>query len=154
MGRSPRILLVRLSALGDVLHTLPALELLRRSLPDAEIEWVVEPPAADLLAEHPSLDRVWVFPRPALRQPRDRVMALHATATLARDLRRERFDAVLDLQGLLRSALIARLPRCGQRFGPAWAREGASWLYSDPLDLPRPREAHACERAAWGVRAV
>ena len=145
---------MRLSALGDVLHTLPALELLRAALPEARLEWVVETPAANLLAGHPALDRLWVFPRPALRKVRTRVAALHQSVTLIRELRAQRFDAVLDLQGLLRSALIARIPRSPQRFGPAWAREGARYLYSDPLDAPRPGAAHACERAAWGVRAV
>ncbi|MEZ6185374.1 MAG: glycosyltransferase family 9 protein [Planctomycetota bacterium] len=151
---APRILLVRLSALGDVLHTLPAVALLRRAMPQARLEWVVETPAADLLRGHPDLDRLWVFPRPALRNPRSRVAALTASAALARDLRRARFDAVLDLQGLLRSALVARLPRTPQRFGPGWAREGATWLYTDPLDLPRPGEAHAALRAALAVRGV
>lgn len=147
-----RLLLVRLSAIGDVLHTLPALEVLRAAAPDAEVTWVVEPAAAPLLAGHPALDRVVVLDRRAVQHGPRRLGALRAAARALLDLRGARFDAALDLQGLLRSAAVARASGAARVLGPAWAREGARHLYTDPLDLPRPGEAHAVERYVIGVR--
>ena len=139
-----RVLLVRLSALGDVVHALPALERLRAALPDATLTWVSEPHAAPVLRGHPSLDELVVL---------ERKQALRAGGALRRTLRglrglRGRFDAALDLQGLLRSALVARASQAPLLLGPAWAPEGARFLYRRGLHVPRPGEAHAVERAA------
>ena len=146
--------MVRLSALGDVLHALPALELLRAALPAAELWWAVEAPGAPLLAGHPALDRVVALDRPGLRDPVRRPGALRGALLGLRELRAARFDAALDLQGLLRSALVARAAGARRLFGPRWAREGAGWLYSDPLDAPRPGEAHAATRYAALARGA
>lgn len=150
---SLRLLLVRLSALGDAVHTLPALELLRAALPDAELIWAAEPLAAELLEGHPALDRVVLLdrPKPGARRP---FAALRRGAAGVRALRAVKADAVIDLQGLLRSALVARAAGAPRVLGPAWAREGARFLYGDKLDVPRPGEAHAVERAAAIVRAA
>lgn len=148
-----RLLLVRLSALGDAVHTLPALELLRAALPDAELVWAAEPLAAELLDGHPALDRVVLLdrPRPGARRP---FAALRRGAAGVRALRAVKADAVIDLQGLLRSALVARAAGAPRVLGPRWAREGARFLYKDKLDVPRPGEAHAVLRAAAIVRAA
>jgi ADP-heptose:LPS heptosyltransferase len=149
-----RLLVVRLSALGDVLHALPALELLRRGLPAAELWWAVEGPAASLLQGHPALSRVVVLDRAGLSDPVRRPGALRGALEALRVLRGARFDAVLDLQGLLRSALVARAVGAGRSFGPAWAPEGARWLYGEPLPAPRPGEAHAALRYAALARGA
>ncbi|MGE0711013.1 MAG: glycosyltransferase family 9 protein [Planctomycetota bacterium] len=148
MDLSPRLLLVRLSAIGDVIHTLPALERLRAALPAAELWWVCEAQAAPLLQGHPALDRVVVLERRELgREPG----ALRRSAAGLAALRGARLDAALDLQGLLRSALVARAAGARRVLGPTWAREGARYLYGERLALPRPAEAHAVERARAGV---
>lgn len=149
-----RLLLVRLSAMGDVLHTLPALEVLRGAAPAAELTWVVEPAAAPLLAGHPALDRVIVLDRRGVQDGPRRLGALRAAAGALSSLRDLHLDAALDLQGLLRSAVVARAARAGRVLGPAWAREGASRVYTDPLDVPRPGQAHAVERSVLAVRAA
>src|SRR6202007_3137551 len=64
--RATRVLVIRLSALGDVVHALPMLDALRRARPDAHIGWLVEEKAASLLADHPQIDRLWVAPRAQL----------------------------------------------------------------------------------------
>ena len=74
--RRPSILLVKLSALGDVIHALPVLAALAHELPDARIDWVVEDRAADLLRGRPELDRVVVFPRAGLSGRRRRPLRL------------------------------------------------------------------------------
>ncbi|RMG12331.1 MAG: lipopolysaccharide heptosyltransferase family protein [Planctomycetota bacterium] len=148
-----KLLLVRLSALGDAVHTLPALERLRAALPDARLVWALEPPAADLLWGHPAVDRVLRLDRPGLRRASTRGRALRSFLGGLRALRAERFDAALDLQALLRSALVARASGARRVLGPRWAREGARYLYSSRLDAPRPSEAHAVARADALVRA-
>lgn len=175
-----RLLLMRLSALGDVVHALPALELLRAALPGAHLTWVAEPLAAELLAGHPALDRVVVVDRPragaerpfaallrgargiaALRRapplpPRSpwpgAAAAMIDVATVEEWWARE--VVAIDLQGLLRSVAVARLGGATRVLGPTWAPEGARLLYHERLDVPRPGEAHAVERAAAIVRAA
>lgn len=125
--RPPRILVVRLSALGDVIHALPVLGVLRRALPDARIDWVVEDRASDLLAGRAELDRVVVFPRRALRELRRQPAAWTRRASqFVLELREGGYDTSLDLQGNLKSGVIARLSGARRRVGlhRSLAREG------------------------------
>ena len=88
--RASRILIVRLSAFGDVVHALPMLDALRRAQPDAEIGWLVEEKASSLLAGHPQIDRLWVAPRARLVKllRRGRLFAaLRLLVGFARELR-------------------------------------------------------------------
>lgn len=140
----PRLLLVKLSALGDVIHALPTLEALRLVFPGAEITWLVEAAYAPLLAGHPALDRVWLAPRVRLGQQGCR-RDLAAFLRLAGRLRRESFDLVIDLQGLLKSAVWTALARSHRKIGYHRTRE-LSWL---PLVERLPAfdpEAHAVAR--------
>src|SRR5258706_13386395 len=97
--RASRILVVRLSALGDVVHALPMLDALRRARPDAEIGWLVEEKAASLLAGHPQIDRLWVAPRrelvALLRRGRV-VAALRRLIGFMRELRSAHYELVVD----------------------------------------------------------
>jgi len=125
-----RVLIVRLSALGDVLFALETVAALAHARPDVRIEFLVEDRFAALLQDHPQLAAVHVYPR---RQK------LRIAASLWR-LRNQRFDAVLDLHGILKSALhvvAARSPRkigCG----PPAAREGSELCYGEVVAAPRP----------------
>lgn len=103
-----KILLVKTSSLGDVLHTLPAVTDLSRVHPDWELHWLLEPAYASMAALHPFVRRVWPF---SLRDLKGHWWhAPQALRQLRRELRREGFDRVLDSQGLVKSALLARLP--------------------------------------------
>jgi lipopolysaccharide heptosyltransferase I len=120
--RHARILIVRLSAIGDVLHGLPVLCALRAALPEAHLAWVVEGRASELLAGHPALDELIVVPRGWLKRPK-------SVGSLWRRLRR-RFDVAIDVQGLTKSAIAARLSGAPLRIGfaaPA-GRELSPWL--------------------------
>src|SRR5678815_4332571 len=97
--RARRILVVRLSALGDVVHVLPMLDALRRALPDAQIGWLVEEKAASLLEGHPQIDRVWVAPRRELSQLLRRgrlIAALRLLFAFVRELRAADYDVAID----------------------------------------------------------
>lgn len=148
-GRPARLLLVRLSALGDVLHALPALAALRALLPDACLDWAVEDRTAPLLRDHPDLRRVVAFPRAALSGalrgvPRPLRLARGLRA-FAAELRAGRYDAVLDLQGNLKSGLVARLAGAPVVAGAARGREGSHLLLTHPLPPP-PDGLHKVER--------
>jgi ADP-heptose:LPS heptosyltransferase len=97
-----RILIVKLSSLGDVIHALPTLEALRSLYPQGHITWLVEEPHAPVVAGHPALDEVWPVPR--LRLGNGRFLPdLRENLKLVRRLREQPFDLVIDLQGLLKA---------------------------------------------------
>lgn len=152
MTRSVRsLLLVRLSAIGDAVHTLPALELLRAALPDWRIGWAVEAEAAPLLSDHPALDALHVIDRRSLSRARGRSSALRRVVALFRDT--ERYSVAIDFQGLARSALVARL-LARRVLGSAHARELAPLAYSRTLAVPAPGQAHAVARSLMLARAA
>ena len=114
-----KILVVKLSSLGDVLHALPAaVELARRT--GAEIHWAVQPEFAALVRAFACVTRVIEVPRPS---------KLTGWLRGIRDVRKERYDLVVDFQGLLKSAIVAGCARGHKVIGPAYPREGARWFY-------------------------
>lgn len=129
--RSPRILLVRLSAIGDVIHALPVLCALRERFPEAHLSWVVERTAATLLKDHPALDELIVLPRGWLKSPGE-------VWRLRKRLRWLRPEVTIDLQGLTKSAVAARLSGCRRRigFGDEKGRELSLWLNTVLVDAP------------------
>ncbi len=125
--RSPRILIVRPSALGDVARTVPALVSLRTAYPEARIDWLVAAPFADAVRHHPMLDGVVAFKRDRLGRFGWTPSGTREGLALRRALRDGRYDAVYDLQGLARSGLFTWLTGAPRRVGYANAREGG-WL--------------------------
>jgi lipopolysaccharide heptosyltransferase I len=129
ISRPSRILIVRLSAIGDVIHGIPVLCALRAALPEAFLGWVVEGPAADLLAGHPALDELIRVPRGWLKSPR-------TVWQLRQRLRRCRFDTAIDLQCLTKSAIAAWLSGAPRRIGKAGddGRELSRWFHNELVD--------------------
>ncbi len=134
-GQSPReIFVIKPSSLGDVVHTLPAVAMVKRHWPEARLRWLINPEWAPLLDGNPHVDETIIFPRHELRGGR----GLFRIMPWARGLRgRVRANLVLDFQGLLRSAMIARLGRGGggQIVGLSDAREGAGWFYDHRVEV-------------------
>ena len=128
-ARPRRILLVRLSAIGDCLHAAPVVAALRRAHPDAFIGWAIQEPAATLLRDCPGVDRFHLYPRRA-RGVGDRLGAL---GRFRRELRSCRYDAALDVQGLTKSGLVAwwsgARRRIGFRGGPAMGSRELNRLF-------------------------
>jgi len=112
-----RILIVKLGSIGDVVHTLPALAAIRKALPNAEISWVVEHRAAEILRDNPILDRLIEVDTKALRRGLVSGETLRAPRQQLRQLRASAFELALDFQGLLKSASIARLSGARRVFG-------------------------------------
>ena len=134
------ILINKPSSLGDVVHTLPAVALLRDAHPHAEISWVINREFAPLLRGNSDVNHVQVFPRRQFR-------GLGATGNLFRWWRTTKLlrpDLALDFQGLLRSALIARISGAREIYGMSDGREGSRWFYHRVARVDR--HAHAVER--------
>ena len=141
----PRILLVKTSSLGDVVHNLPVATDLRAAVPGAEIDWVVEEAFAAIPRLHPAVTRVIPV---SIRRWRRRIFESAVRGEMRafrNELRRQSYDAVIDTQGLLKSALIARTAR-GRRHGLDFAssREPLAFFYDRTYSIPW--NMHAVER--------
>src|SRR5882672_8888565 len=142
-----RILIVKLGSLGDIVHTLPSLAAIRKALPDAEISWVVEPRAAEILRDNPILDRLIEVDTKALRRGLVSGETLRAPRQQLRQLRASAFDLALDFQGLLKSASIARLSGARRVFGFSRAalREPASRILLSQ-SIPVSKNSHVIRK--------
>lgn len=130
-----RILIVKLSSLGDLFHALPAVRGLKQGL-EAEVDWVTHSGYVDLVRCFDDVSRAIPFHRNAF---------FRNMGSFLRDLRRDRYDIVVDLQGLLKSAIVCKLARGDAAIGPGFAREGARFLYDGLAGKP-DRTRHAVEQ--------
>lgn len=132
---TPReILIIKPSSLGDIVHTLPAVALIKRHWPSARLSWLVNPEWAPLLDGNPYVDETLIFPRQQFRGLR----GLLSFPAWAREFgRRTQADLVLDFQCLLRSGIIARQSCApgGRIFGHTYSREGASLFHHHKADV-------------------
>lgn len=130
-----RILIIKPSALGDITLSLPALSSLRASFPQAKITWLVRREFAPLLDGAGDLDDVLIFDRKGLGKWWWHPKAFAALMRFFGDLRKGRFDLVIDLQGLFRTAFFGWLSGSRRRFGMAGT--GSSLLCSIPTESGR-----------------
>lgn len=141
------ILIVKLSAVGDVIHTLPSLAALRGLYPGAHITWVVEEAAADLVQNHPMLDTVLVSRRK--KWSRDLrsghfSRVFNEAASFIKDLRRRPYDLVIDFHGLFKSAVIVYLSRGKRRLGYDSFQELSGLFLNEKI--PEDINKHAVDR--------
>ena len=131
LGSFNHILIIKPSSLGDIVHCFPVVDQIRKTFPDASIDWVANTEFLPLVRRYPGVRRGIAFPRSRW----GKVSFFPSFGRFLQDLRQESYDAVLDAQGLLRSALIARGSRGAIRIGFSDAREGAVGLYSEVISL-------------------
>ena len=167
-----RILLIKPSAVGDVVHTLPVLEKLRRRYPAARIDWLLTPENAEIVRGHGAISNILLFARKEFSKEGQRLSAAGAMLGLVREIQAARYEMVLDLHGQLRSGLFAMVSgapvRVGfdkpirrgvsvwqgkpmgnvARRGWAGAREGAWIFYTHRIPIPT-LEVHAVDRYLW-----
>jgi heptosyltransferase-1 len=166
-----RILLIKPSAVGDVIHTLPVLSRLRARYPSARIDWLLTPSIAELIGRHPALSNVLLFARREWSHSWRAWSAAKRLWELCSDLRRTRYDLVLDLHGQFRSAFFTLLtgarvrigfdrPRkrtrqasrplttAAYRHGWTGAREGSWAVYTHRIPIPT-LDTHAVDRYLW-----
>lgn len=136
-SESVNILIVKLSAIGDVVHTLPSLTALRYLYPHAHISWIVEESASDLLVGHPHLDRVIISHRKEWIQNLKRFRSIKKTMGDMRSfiatLRDRRYDLVIDFHGLFKSAVIVRLSRASRKLGYDSMQEMSGLFYTEKI---------------------
>lgn len=148
-GRPPRrIAVIKPSALGDIAHSVPVASALRELFPETHISWVANRAYVPLLSGHPHLNAVIPFDRAALSA--GPLPAAAYAIDFANDLRRRRFDLVIDLQGLLRTGLMAAATAAPVRIGFENAREGSRHFYTHRLEIPDADRVHAIDRY-WRV---
>jgi heptosyltransferase-1 len=172
-----RVLIVRLSAMGDVLHALPAATALREAHPEWRIGWAIEPRWKPLLAAEgaqgrgpamPIVDRIHIVPARQWARSPVTLKTLQEIGRVRRDLRDERYDICVDLQGAVRSAVIARWARVDRLIGEDAPRERAArWFFKErvktrgvPIDTEAERKADVIRGplvlihpgAGWGAK--
>jgi len=151
-----KILIVRLSALGDVIFSLPALQRLKKLDPEAAVSWLVEDKAATLLMDRRDLERILVYPRKAmdrsLKNPLRWPGLLKTMLGHLGGLRRERYDAIYDLQGNLKSGVQVLLARGRRKVGFArgYVKERNDWFTKEHVTPP----GHAVHRIEKAVSLV
>jgi heptosyltransferase-1 len=139
-----KVLIVKLSALGDVVQSLPVAMAIHTQMPDAMVDWLVEKPSASLLMGHPALNRVLVSPRHEITQGDGNIFT--ALTGFGRELRSVTYNAVLDLQGLMKSAMLVALCKAERKIGFKGGKEPlAAWPLTERLD-PYDPDRHALER--------
>ena len=153
------ILIVKLSAIGDVIHTLPALNAIRRKYPEARITWLVEEAAAGIIEGHPALDRVLVSRRKSwLRGLTGPAKYRHAREVInfLKELRDTRYDMILDFQASLKGGLLIALAR-GRRkigFGPGLEHQEHSDLFLNEKVPAVDMEIHALTRGLMLIENI
>ena len=154
-----KILIVKTSSIGDVIHTLPALLSLRNCYPDAHIAWLVEEAAADLILNHPALNRVLVARRKAWLadlQAGRVLRALREFVKFVRILRDTRYDLVIDFQGLLKSAIWVFLTKGSRKagFGRGMAHAELSYVVLNERVPAVDMNQHALERELLLLKGI
>jgi heptosyltransferase-1 len=154
-----RVLVVRLGAMGDILHALPAVTALRQAHPEWFIGWAVEPQWRGLLCagecktrrsemplpEMPLVDQIHIVPAKQWARAPLRGETLRAIRTLRRELREARYDICIDLQGAVRSAIIGRWARASRLIGEDRPRERAArWFFRERVPT---QGVHVIEQA-------
>lgn len=143
------ILIIKLSAIGDVVQTLPALEAIKSAYPASSIDWVVEEAAAGILENHPMINKLLVSRRKTwmrqVRRLRTFRQGSEGIRTFLRELRAVSYDMAIDFQGLLKSGLIMAAARSKRKIGFAGTREFSPLFLNEKLP-PYDIERHALER--------
>ena len=131
------ILIVKLSAIGDVVHTLPSLTALRFLYPHAHISWVVEESASDIITDHPHLDRViisrrksWIRDLKKKHSLREPLSDMRSFVSTVRD---RKYDLAIDFHGLFKSAIIIQLSRAGRKLGYDSMQELSGLFYTEKI---------------------
>ncbi|MGM0470927.1 MAG: glycosyltransferase family 9 protein [Bacillota bacterium] len=142
-----KILIIRLSAIGDVIHALPVAKAVRNAYPEAELTWIVESKAEDLIVNNSYLDHVIQLPKAEWKESfkSNKLGTLRRAKEFFDQLKEQQFDLAWDLHGLFKSGLTAYLSGAKLRVGPSDARECSGLFYHEQVELP-DRQLHQIER--------
>ncbi|OGI22725.1 MAG: hypothetical protein A2287_02880 [Candidatus Melainabacteria bacterium RIFOXYA12_FULL_32_12] len=133
MEHKPKILIVRLSAIGDVIHSLPVLHALRRKFPNAYIGWLVEDKAAEILLGNSLIDQVYVLPKKKWKSQGFTLKTCKEFLEFIKTIKNEKFDIAIDLQELFKSGILTYLSGAKRRIAHAKTREFADIFINEKL---------------------
>ena len=139
-----KILIVKPSSLGDVVHSLPFLNALKQCFPEAGIDWVIADGLEGLLEGNPMINRLWVIKKDSWKKIRNARHTILEVKLLFGQLKQEKYDLVIDLQGLLRSGMITSAAGAPVRVGLKEAREGSRVFYTHTVE--GGKNIHAVDR--------
>ncbi len=128
-----KILIIKPSALGDIVHTLPFLAAVKRTYPDCEVHWLVARGLHTFLEDHPLIHKLWIFEKKRWGRAGNIVQTVPELVTLWRGLHREKFDVSIDLSGLLRSGLLTLAGGAKRKCGFSDSDEGSPFFYNDTI---------------------
>ncbi|MFQ5714375.1 MAG: glycosyltransferase family 9 protein [Candidatus Scalinduaceae bacterium] len=154
-----KILIIRLSAIGDVVNVLPALRCLRSNFPDSKIAWLVEDRASDILSGHPDIDEVIIFPRKKWQRNILKTKRIFNTLSdilsFYKRLRKECYDLVIDFQGNLKSGIMDLITGSGNRvgFGKGYCKE-FNYLFTQYQVYPPNKRIHRIEKNLSLLKAL
>ena len=139
-----KILIVKPSSLGDVIHSLPFLNAVKTCLPKSEIHWIIAKGLEGILESHPMIDKLWVIDKDSWKNIQNVKSTIQEIKVLFKKLKQEKYDLVVDLQGLLRSGVITAATGAPVRIGFREAREGSSVFYTHKV--AGGKNIHAVDR--------
>lgn len=143
------ILIIKLSSIGDVVHALPFLEVLKKRYPDSRIDWLVEEAASQIISGHPAINRIIISGRKRWQKeilnPLKFAKVYSEAISFYKELRSSSYDIVIDLQGLFRSGFLSAVSKGKRKTGMSGGREGASFFLKEP-PVAVDYEQHAIDR--------
>jgi len=150
-----RILIVKMSAIGDVVHTIPAARAIKTAYPDSYLGWVIEDWAAPIIEGNPDIDAIFKVPKTAWKRSRSFFGKLADILALRRQLRQHRFEIAFDFQGLTKSGFAARLSGAKTRigFGDENSREVNFLFLNKRLKVP-PEKVHVVDKNLHLLTAI
>jgi heptosyltransferase-1 len=147
-----KILIIKPSSLGDVIHALPFLHALKKSFPDSQIDWVISSSLKGILEDNPLISNLILLNKDAWKSIKKLPDTLSELSSLRKTLRSRHYDMVIDLQGLLRSGLIAFSTPTTTKVGFADAREGSRFFYDNKVKVDK--NLHAVDKCLEVAKAV
>lgn len=139
-----KILIIKPSAWGDIVHSLPFLAAVKKRYPDAEIHWVIAKGLHSFLERHPLIHKLWIMDKEGWKNLSQPLKITKEINAFRRGLRDENFDISIDLSGLLRSGLISKAAKAKYRLGFSDSAEGSSFFYTHKVE--GGKKIHAIDR--------
>ncbi len=147
-----KLLVIKPSSLGDVIHALPFLKSIKDSFPEARVDWVISRNLKGLIEDIPLINKIYSINKESWKRAGNIFQSVSEILSLRKKLRAEHYDLVVDLQGLLRSGIIARIASAKKTIGFADAREGSPLFYD--VKVSAERISHAVDRCLEVAGAI
>jgi lipopolysaccharide heptosyltransferase I len=147
-----KMLIIKPSSLGDIIHTLPFLKAIKDSFPDARVDWVISKNLKGLIENNPLINEVIVFDKDSWKKIKNLPGTINEMSLLKKILKSKKYDIAADLQGLLRSGIITYYTPAGTKIGFADAREGSRFFYNRKISVNGT--VHAVDKCLEIARAI